>query len=44
MFDTLKNITQATANVAAKVGVIAAGVALGTVAAAKIMEALKSES
>ena len=44
MFDTLKNISSCAAQVAGKVAVIAAGVTLGTLAAAKIAEALKSES
>ena len=44
MFDTLKNISACAAQVAGKVAVIAAGVTIGTLAAAKIAEALKSES
>lgn len=44
MFDALKNFSAAAAEVAAKVTVIATGVALGTLAAAKITEIMKSDS
>lgn len=44
MFDTLKSFSAAAAQVAAKVTVIATGVALGTLAAAKITEMMKSDS
>lgn len=44
MFDKIKSISVATANVTAKVAIIAAGVAAGTLAAAKITQLLKSES
>ena len=44
MFETLKSFSAAAAEVASKVAVIAAGVTIGTLAAAKIAEALKSDS
>ncbi len=44
VFNSLKKIANATVNVIGVVGIIAAGVAVGTIAAAKIAEAVKSES
>lgn len=44
MFDKIKSISVAAANVTAKVAIIAAGVAAGTLAAAKITEIMKSDS
>lgn len=44
MFDALKSFSAVAAEVAAKVTVIATGVAIGTLAAAKITEMLKSDN